>query len=119
MAGIPFIIGEIYPQEGIIMRKSIIELTLFQALFIGAWLFTRTAPWFFAALGVIVLTGIGMAVYLLFIWKRLPVAERREGVFAVIGWMLITWLVVRANGLTVGSLIDRNLLFSPSQYITG
>lgn len=86
------------------MRKSIIELTLFQAVFILVWLVTRTASWFFPALGVIVLTGIGMAIYLLVRWRRLPGPDRREGMFAVAGWILIAWLVIRANGLTVTSL---------------
>lgn len=86
------------------MRKSIIELTLFQAVFILVWLVTRTASWFFPALGVIVLTGIGMAICLLVRWQRMPVTDRREGVIAVVGWLLLAWLVIRANGLTVGGL---------------
>ncbi len=86
------------------MRKSIIELTLFQAVFILAWLFTRTAPWFFPALGVCLLVSIGMTIYLAVTWRRLPGPDRREGIFAVAGWILIAWLVIRANGLTVTSL---------------
>ncbi len=85
------------------MRKPIIELTLFQAVFIGAWLFTRTAPWFFAVLGVILLCAVGMALYLLLRWRRLPGVDRREGVFSVAGWLVLAWLVVRANGVTVVS----------------
>ena len=86
------------------MRKSIIELTIFQAIFILAWLITRTAAWFFPALGVIVLCAAGMAIYLLVTWRRLPVADRWQGVFAAVGWLLLAWLVIKANGLTVMSL---------------
>jgi len=86
------------------MRKSIIELTMFQSIFILAWLITRTASWFFPALGVCLLTSIGMALYLAVRWHRLPVADRWQGVFALAGWLLLAWLVVRANGLTVGGL---------------
>lgn len=85
------------------MRKSIIELTIFMSIFIAAWLITRTAPWFFAALGVILLAAVGMTIYLVVTWLRLPVADRREGVFAIAGWILLAWLVIRANGLTVGA----------------
>lgn len=85
------------------MRKSIIELTIFQSIFILAWLITRTASWFFPALGAIVLCAAGMALYLAVTWHRLPVADRREGIFALAGWLLLAWLVIRANGLTVMS----------------
>lgn len=86
------------------MRKTIIELTLFQSIFILAWLVFRTAPWFFAALGVIVLASAGMTIYLLVTWRRLPVTDRRQGVFAIAGGLLLAWLVIRANGLTVTGL---------------
>lgn len=86
------------------MRKSIIELTMFQSIFILAWLIARTAPWFFAALGVILLCAAGMALYLLVRWRRLPGADRWQGVFAAVGWLLLAWLVIKANGLTVMSL---------------
>lgn len=88
------------------MRKSIIDLTLFQSIFILTWLIIRTASWFFPALGVIVLASVGMTVYLLFRWRHLSVADRREGLFAVVGWLVIAWLVIHANGLTVGSLFS-------------
>ncbi len=86
------------------MRKSIIELTLFQTIFILAWLIERTASWFFPALGVIVLASAGLAIYLLIRWRQLPSPDRREGVFAVVGWLMLAYIIIHANGLTVRSL---------------
>ena len=86
------------------MRKTIIELTLFQSIFIAAWLFTRTAPWFFAALGVSLLASAGVTIYLLIGWRQLPGADRREGVFAMMGWLLLAYIMIHANGLNIGSL---------------
>lgn len=86
------------------MRKAIIELTLFQALFVTTWLIVRTAPWFFVTLGIIVLACAGITIYLLVRWRRLPVADRWQGVFAVVGWMVVAYIILHANGLTVRSL---------------
>lgn len=88
------------------MRRLIIDLTVFQAIFILAWLIQRTASWFFPSLGVIVLSSVGLTVYLLVRWRRLPGPDRREGVFAVAGWTVIAWLVIHANGLTIRSLLS-------------
>ena len=87
------------------MRKLIIELTIFQSSFIIAWLLIRTAPWFFVALALCLLATASIAIYLLIKWRWLPGSDRREGVLAVAGWMVMAWLVVKANGLTVMSLL--------------
>lgn len=86
------------------MRRSVIEITLFQASFILAWLITRYAYLIFAALGVCLLASAGVAIYLLARWRQLPSADRREGVSAMMGWLLLAYIMIHANGLNIGSL---------------
>lgn len=86
------------------MRKSSLEITLMLTAFTIAWLFTRYAYLFFATLGLCLLFAAGMAIYLLVRWRKLPGPDRQQGLFALAGWVVIGWLVIHANGLSVGSL---------------
>ena len=84
--------------------RSIIEISIILALFIAAWLFTRFAYLFLAALGLCLLFAAGMVVYLLINWRRLPGLDRQRGMFALVGWLAMAYVVIHINGLGLMSL---------------
>lgn len=84
-----------------ILRKSIIEVTLALAVIIIYWLTHRYALEFYAALGFTLLAAISMAVYLLFTWRKLSGLDRRQGAFALVGWLVMAYAIIHADGLTV------------------
>ncbi|NLW92485.1 MAG: hypothetical protein GXY34_12930 [Syntrophomonadaceae bacterium] len=86
------------------MRKSILELTLILAAIMIAWIYTKYAYLFFAALGLCLLFAVGMAVYLLARWQRLPGLDRQRGMFALVGWLAMAYVVIHINGLGLMSL---------------
>ncbi|MEA1960982.1 MAG: hypothetical protein U9N81_06860 [Bacillota bacterium] len=48
---------------------------------------------------------IGMVGYLLIGWWQLALQVRRDGMFTLIGWMVLFYGVVHANGLSISGLL--------------
>lgn len=87
------------------MRRLIINITLIMAALVITWMFNRYAVWFFTALGFMLIAIAGMIIYLLVCWRRLTFSDRYEGIFALVGWSILLYATVHANGLTISSLV--------------
>ena len=83
------------------MRRAAIELTVLLAGSIIVWLYTRYAFLFFATLGLCLLFAAYMALYLLERWRWLPGSDRQQGVFALVGWLVMAISVIHINGLSI------------------
>lgn len=83
-------------RKGIFHKKNMLvtELTVVLAGFLAAWLCTRYAYLFYATLGLCLLFAAGMAIYLLIKWRQLSAPDRQQGVFALVGWVVMAISVI-------------------------
>ena len=75
------------------------------AVIVIYWIFNRYALEFFAVLFALLVASAGMFLYLVIAWRKLRRSERRSIGLSILAWLLVFYVVVHANGLTIRSIL--------------
>jgi len=68
------------------------------------WLVNCQSLWFFGVLYAVMVASAIMLVYVIITWRKLTRTDRWGIIRSILAWLVMGYIVVHINGLTVSSL---------------
>ena len=81
------------------MRTAIAEISLLIAIFIVLWLTTQWTALYYIALALIAFYTIVIVLYIFVKGSAMSLLDKALGIVALIGWLLIAWIMTHENPL--------------------
>lgn len=83
------------------MRSAIAEISLLIAICIVLWLTTQWNPLFYISISLIGFYTIVIVLFIATKGSSMSLLDKALGIVALIGWLLIAWIMTQENGLQI------------------